>query len=303
MSGASALASIVRASYFTKLLLSVTAGRLERVDAGNPQLTEGVVKKTGAEIVVDALIREKVDVVFGYPGGVVLPLFDAFWGVDKLKVILTRHEQAAAHAADGYARATGRVGVCVATSGPGATNLVTGIATAYLDSVPIVAITGQVATPILGTDAFQEADIVGITRPITKHNFLVKDVAELPTMLKQAFHIAATGRPGPVLVDIPKDVSTGVLDNYEYPNRVDIRSYKPNVVGHIRQIRKAAEAIAAAEKPLIYAGGGIIISGAHRELLELAEKTNIPVTTTLMGLGGFPGDHPLFVGMPCRKPI
>ncbi|MBD3392053.1 MAG: biosynthetic-type acetolactate synthase large subunit [Chitinivibrionales bacterium] len=273
-------------------------GRAGRRRTGGPRDVEDVVKKTGAQIVVDALIREKIDVVFGYPGGVVLPLFDALYDAEKVKVILTRHEQAAAHAADGYARATGKVGVCIATSGPGATNLVTGIATAYLDSVPVVAITGQVATPILGTDAFQEADVVGITRPITKHNFLVKDVAELPGMIKQAFHIASTGRPGPVLIDVPKDVSVGMVDNYEYPSKVDMRSYRPNTVGHIRQIRKAADAMADAKKPLIYAGGGIIISGAHRELLELAEKTNIPVTTTLMGLGGFPGNHKLFVGMP-----
>ncbi|MBD3344828.1 MAG: biosynthetic-type acetolactate synthase large subunit [Chitinivibrionales bacterium] len=259
---------------------------------------EVILKKKGAEIVVDALLQEKVDVIFGYPGGVVIPIFDVLYDTKGLEVVLTRHEQAAAHAADGYARVTGKVGVCLATSGPGATNLVTGIATAYLDSIPIVAITGQVATPILGTDAFQEADIVGITRPITKHNFLVKDVQELPSMLKQAFHIARTGRPGPVLIDIPKDVSLGVLSNYEYPKDVAIRSYKPNVVGHVRQIRKAAEAIKSAKEPLIYAGGGVILSDAHKELLELAEKTSIPVTTTLMGLGGFPGDHPLFIGMP-----
>jgi acetolactate synthase-1/2/3 large subunit len=256
------------------------------------------VEKTGAQIVVDALIREKVDILFGYPGGVVIPIFDVLYDTKKLKVILTRHEQAAAHAADGYARATGKVGVCLATSGPGATNLVTGIATAYLDSVPMVAITGQVATPILGTDAFQEADVVGITRPITKHNFLVKDIQELPVMLKKAFHIARTGRPGPVLIDIPKDVSVAKLRDYQYPAEMSIRSYKPNVVGHVKQIRKAAEAIKRAQRPVIYAGGGVVISGAHEELRELAEKTNIPVTTTLMGLGGFPGTHELFMGMP-----
>jgi acetolactate synthase-1/2/3 large subunit len=255
-------------------------------------------KKTGSEIVIDALVKEHVDVVFGYPGGVLLPLFDAFYDVSNVKVVLTRHEQAAAHAADGYARATGKAGVCIATSGPGATNLVTGIATAYMDSVPMVAITGQVGTPFLGTDAFQEADIVGITRPITKHNFLVKTTAELPQVMKQAFHIASTGRPGPVLVDIPRDVFTGILDNYEYPENIDIRSYKPNTVGHIRQIHRVSEAIAASVKPVIFAGGGVIISGAHAELLAFAEKINAPVTTTLMGLGGFPGSHPLFMGMP-----
>ncbi len=255
-------------------------------------------KKTGAEVLIDGLIQEKVDIIFGYPGGVVIPIFDVLYDAKKLKVILTRHEQAAAHAADGYARATGKVGVCLSTSGPGATNLVTGIATAYLDSIPLVAITGQVSTPMLGTDAFQEADMVGISRPVTKHNFLVKTVKELPLVIKQAFHIARTGRPGPVLIDIPVDVSKSILNNYEYPKDVSIRSYKPNVVGHSRQIKKAAAAIKAAQMPLIYAGGGIIISGAHKELREFAEKMDIPVTTTLMGLGGFPGTHRLFLGMP-----
>jgi len=256
------------------------------------------VKKTGSEIVVDALVQEGVEILFGYPGGQVIPLFDAFYQVTVPRVVLVRHEQAAAHAADGYARATGKVGVCVATSGPGATNLVTGIATAYMDSIPMVAITGQVPTPVLGSDGFQEADVVGITRSITKHNILVKSIEELPTLLKQAFYIARTGRPGPVLIDIPSDVSRATIDNYEYPAAVSIRSYRPNVVGHVRQIRKAAEALAASRKPVIYAGGGVVLSGAHRELLELAEKANIPVTTTLMGLGGFPGTHRLFIGMP-----
>lgn len=255
-------------------------------------------KKTGAQILIDALIQEKVNVVFGYPGGVVIPIFDVLYDTKELEFILTRHEQAAAHAADGYARATGEVGVCIATSGPGATNIITGIATAFLDSIPMVAITGQVASPLLGTDAFQEADIVGISRPVTKHNFLVKSINELPVMLKQAFHIARTGRPGPVLIDIPKDVSMAVSENYSYPEDVSIRSYRPHITGHMRQIKKAVNAIDQAERPVIYAGGGIIHSGAHRELLELAEKTNIPVTTTLMGLGGFPGTHPLFIGMP-----
>lgn len=255
-------------------------------------------KKTGAHIIIDALIQEKVKVVFGYPGGVVIPIFDVLYDTKELEFILTRHEQAAAHAADGYARATGEVGVCIATSGPGATNIITGIATAFLDSIPMVAITGQVASPLLGTDAFQEADIVGISRPITKHNFLVKSIDELPTMLKQAFHIARTGRPGPVLIDIPKDVSMAVFENYAYPEEISIRSYRPHLTGHMRQIKKAVTAIDKAERPIIYAGGGIIHSGAHKELLELAEKTNIPVTTTLMGLGGFPGTHPLFIGMP-----
>jgi acetolactate synthase I/II/III large subunit len=255
-------------------------------------------KKTGAQILVDALIREGTDVMFGFPGGVVIPIFDVLFDTPEIKFVLTRHEQAAAHAADGYARATGKVGVCLATSGPGATNLITGIATAYLDSIPMVAITGQVASPLLGTDAFQEADVVGISRPVTKHNFLVKSIDDLAVTIKQAFHIASTGRPGPVLVDIPVDVLRASIVPGAYPESVSIRSYKPNLVGHVRQIRRAAEAIARARKPLVFAGGGIILSGADRELLEFVEKTNIPVTTSLMGLGGFPGDHPLFVGMP-----
>ncbi|MCX7727799.1 MAG: thiamine pyrophosphate-binding protein, partial [Chitinispirillaceae bacterium] len=228
----------------------------------------------------------------------VIPIFHVLYEAKEIEFILTRHEQAAAHAADGYARATGEVGVCIATSGPGAVNLMTGIATAYLDSIPMVAITGQVASPLLGTDAFQEADVVGISRPITKHNFLVKKIEELPLLLKQAFHIARTGRPGPVLIDIPVDVSRGSLEDYKYPESVFLRSYRPTVTGNVRQIKRAAEVINSAKKPLIFAGGGIIISGAEKELFELAEKTNIPVTTSLMGLGGFPGDHPLFVGMP-----
>ncbi|MDG5816681.1 biosynthetic-type acetolactate synthase large subunit [Chitinispirillales bacterium ANBcel5] len=254
--------------------------------------------KTGAQIVIDAMLKEDVEVVFGYPGGVVIPIFDVLYDTKEINFILTRHEQAAAHAADGFARATGKTGVCIATSGPGATNIMTGLATAYLDSIPMVAITGQVASPLLGTDAFQEADIVGISRPITKHNFLVKSVDELPKVLKQAFHIANTGRPGPVLVDIPLDVSRGVMENYSYPEEVSLRSYKPNLNGHAKQIEKAAEMISQSKKPVIFAGGGIIHSGADKELKELAEKTNIPVTTTFMGLGGFPGDHPLFIGMP-----
>ena len=259
---------------------------------------EVLLKKTGAQILVDALQKENVEVIFGFPGGQVIPIFDALYDVETPEVILVRHEQAAAHAADGYARATGRVGVCLATSGPGATNLVTGIATAYMDSIPMVALTGQVPTKVLGSDAFQEADIAGITRSITKHNFLVKTVEEFPTLLKQAFYIARTGRPGPVLVDIPADVSRAVLENYEYPENVAIRSYRPNTVGHALQIKKVAEAIAAAQRPVIYAGGGVILSGAHRELRELAETISAPVTLTLMGLGAFPGDHPLFIGMP-----
>jgi len=255
-------------------------------------------KKTGSQILVDALVREGVKVAFGYPGGTVIPIFDVLYDTKEITFILTRHEQGAAHAADGYARATGDAGVCIATSGPGAINIMTGVATAYLDSIPMVAITGQVASPLLGTDAFQEADVVGISRPITKHNFLVKDVAELPAMIKQAFHIARTGRPGPVLVDIPIDISRSSLEDYEYPSEVSIRGYKPTVEGHPKQIEKAAALIAKAKKPIIFAGGGVVASGAHEELKRLAETTNIPVTLSFMGLGAFPGGHPLFIGMP-----
>jgi acetolactate synthase-1/2/3 large subunit len=229
----------------------------------SPNSLEDRLKKKGAEILVDALIREGVDVLFGYPGGQAIPIFDALHDEKKITVVLVRHEQAAAHAADGYARATGKVGVCLATSGPGATNLITGIANAYLDSIPMVAITGQVATPYLGTDAFQEADMVGISRPVTKHNFLVKDIKDLPLILKQAFYIARTGRPGPVLVDIPSDISRAILDEYEYPQEISMRSYKPTMVGHPRQIERAVELIKTAKKPFIYAGGGVITSGAH----------------------------------------
>jgi acetolactate synthase-1/2/3 large subunit len=255
-------------------------------------------KKTGAQILIDALIREKVKVLFGYPGGVVIPIFDVIYETKEFTFVLTRHEQAAAHAADGYARATGEVGVCLATSGPGATNLMTGIATAYLDSIPMVAITGQVATPLLGTDAFQEADIVGISRPITKHNFLVRSVKELPEIIRKAFYIASTGRPGPVLVDIPVDVSRAVLEDYQYPQSVSIRSYNPVIDCAVGDIDKAVEYLSRAKKPVIFAGGGVIHAGAHEELRIFAEKTNIPVTTSLMGLGVFPAEHELFIGMP-----
>ncbi|MBN1599952.1 MAG: biosynthetic-type acetolactate synthase large subunit [Chitinispirillaceae bacterium] len=255
-------------------------------------------KKTGAQILIDALIRENVKVLFGYPGGVVIPIFDVIYETKEFTFVLTRHEQAAAHAADGYARATGEVGVCLATSGPGATNLITGIATAYLDSIPMVAITGQVATPLLGTDAFQEADVVGISRPITKHNFLVRSVKELPEIIRKAFYIASTGRPGPVLVDIPVDVSRAVLDDYQYPETVSIRSYNPVVECDIAQIDKAVELLSGSKKPLIFAGGGVNHAGAYEELRIFAEKTNIPVTTSLMGMGTFPAEHELFIGMP-----
>ncbi|MFC1490116.1 biosynthetic-type acetolactate synthase large subunit [Candidatus Latescibacterota bacterium] len=255
-------------------------------------------KLSGAEIFIECLRKEKVDTMFGYPGGVVIPLFDKLYDAHDIHFVLTRHEQAAAHAADGYARATGKTGVCLATSGPGATNLVTGIANAYMDSIPMVAFTGQVAMPLIGTDAFQEADITGITRPITKHNFLVSDTAKLADTISEAFYIASTGRPGPVLVDLPKDVSFGEID-FEWPEKPNVSmGYSVNKHADPAQIKTAADAINASEKPFIYAGGGIIISGAHKELLTLAETVSAPVTTTLMGLGGFPASNPLWVGMP-----
>jgi acetolactate synthase-1/2/3 large subunit len=253
-------------------------------------------ERNGAHILLEVLKAEGVDVVFGIPGGVVLPILDAFHDPGAPRFILTRHEQGAGHAADGYARATGRVGVCLATSGPGATNLVTALATANFDSVAVVAVTGQVKTHLIGNDAFQEADITGISRPITKHNYLVKDVAELGECLRAAFHIARTGRPGPVLVDIPVDVATAMTD-VPIPGHVDLPGYKPVYKGNRRQIKRAAEAINAAARPLLYVGGGVIISGAWDLLRELAARANIPVTTTLMALGAFPEDHPLALKM------
>ncbi len=250
---------------------------------------------TGAEILIESLLREKTEVMFGYPGGAVLPIFDKLYD-SKIRFILTRHEQGAAHAADGYARATGKVGVCIATSGPGATNLTTGIATAYMDSIPIVAITGQVKTFLIGNDAFQEADVTGVTRSITKHNYLVKDIKDLTRIICEAFYLASSGRPGPVLVDIPVDIQIQDIE-FNWPKEVDIRSYKPTYSGHPGQIKKAAKLISQSKKPIIYAGGGIILSGAHRQLRELVEKTQIPVTWTLMGIGGFPSTHKLSLGM------
>ena len=252
-------------------------------------------KLKGAEILIKSLQKEGAEVIFGYPGGSVLPIFDVIYDA-PIKFVLTRHEQAAAHAADGYARATGKVGVCMATSGPGATNLVTGLATAYMDSVPVVAITGQVKTFLIGNDAFQEADVTGITRPITKHNYLVKDIKDLARTVKEAFHIASTGRPGPVLIDVPVDVSMAEAE-FHYPESINIRSYKPTYFGHIGQIKKAAKTIGESTRPVIYAGGGVIISGASEELIELAKKNDIPVTTSLLGLGGFPGTDGLSLGM------
>lgn len=253
-------------------------------------------KRSGARVVTEALLKEGVKIVFGYPGGAVIPLYDVLYETPEIKHILTRHEQAAAHAADGFARATGGVGVCIATSGPGATNLVTGIATAYMDSIPLVVLTGQVPTSMIGNDAFQEANITGITYSITKHNYLVKDVDELPGVLKEAFYIARTARPGPVLIDLPRNVQTAET-SVPYPEEVQIRSYNPNYKGNPKQIRRAAEAIDKSERPVIYAGGGVISSGASSELAEFAHRINIPVTTTLMGLGSFPEDDPLSLKM------
>ncbi|OPX66049.1 MAG: acetolactate synthase 3 catalytic subunit [Methanoregulaceae archaeon PtaB.Bin056] len=253
--------------------------------------------KTGAKILIEGLQREGVETIFGYPGGVVLPIYDELYN-SSLRHILVRHEQAAAHAADGFARASGRVGVCLATSGPGACNLVTGIATAYMDSVSIVALTGQVPTSLLGNDAFQESDITGITLPITKHNYLVKRTEELGHVIREAFYISRTGRPGPVLIDLPKDVSTKEIE-YEYPEseQVNLRGYQPTYRGHTRQIDKAIEMMMEAERPLLYVGGGVISSNASAELVSLAEMMGIPVTTTLMGIGAIPCDHPLNLGM------
>jgi len=253
------------------------------------------VKKTGSQILLASLIEEGVDTIFGYPGGTVINIYDDLMD-SSIKHILTRHEQAAVHAADGYARATGKVGVILATSGPGATNTVTGIATAYMDSIPMVIITGQVPTPLIGNDAFQEADMVGITRPVTKHNYLVKDVRDLATIIKKAFHIASTGRPGPVLIDLPKDIQVCETD-FKYPESVEIRGFKPNLVGKTRQIEKAAKMILAAQKPVLYVGGGVTLSNTTEELQKLAETTQMPVTTTLMGLASFPSENPLALGM------
>ena len=255
-------------------------------------------KLTGAQIVCESLLREGVEVAFGIPGGAVLPLYGAMPQYPQLRHILVRHEQAAAMAADGYARATGRVGVCIATSGPGATNLVTGIACAQMDSVPIVAITGQVPRAAIGKDSFQETDVTGITLPITKHNYLVMRASEIPSAIKEAFYIANTGRPGPVLIDIPKDVLLNDTAEFFYPDEVDLPGYKPTLEGHPAQIQKAARLIAEAERPIILSGHGIIISRAYQEVLELAEKAQIPVVTTLLGISSFPTDHFLNVGMP-----
>ncbi len=253
-------------------------------------------KLSGADIFFECLKQEKVEYIFGYPGGATIKIYEKLYDVDFLKHILVRHEQGATHMADGYARTTGKVGVVLVTSGPGATNTVTGIANAYLDSIPMVVFTGQVPTHLIGNDAFQEADIVGITRPITKHNFLVRNIDELAPTIKKAFYIASTGRPGPVVVDLPKDVIACETE-FEYPKDVDIRGYKPNYNGHQNQIKKAADIISKAKKPLLYVGGGVISSDGAEELRVLAKEFNIPVTMTLLGLGAFPGTDDLSLGM------
>ncbi len=250
---------------------------------------------TVGEALIQCLEKENVEVIFGYPGGAILPVYDSLYS-SKIRHVLVRHEQGAVHAADGYARVTGKVGVAMATSGPGATNLVTGIANAYMDSIPLVCFTGQVSTLQIGTDAFQEVDITGITLPVTKHNYLVKDPAKLPTIVKNAFHIASTGRPGPVLIDIPRDVASATI-HFKYPQAVHLRGYKPTYKGHPSKIKEIAALIKKAKRPLIYAGGGILAANAATELLQFAEAISAPVTNTFMGLAGFPGEHPLFLGM------
>jgi acetolactate synthase I/II/III large subunit len=253
-------------------------------------------KLNGARILLECLKLEGVETVFGYPGGTVINLYDELFSFKDIHHILPRHEQAGVHAADGYARATGKVGVAIATSGPGATNTVTGIATAYMDSIPLVIITGQVPTALIGNDAFQEVDIIGITRPCTKHSFLVKDVKDLATIVKKAFYIARSGRPGPVLIDFPKDVQIATTE-FRYPDTVEIRGYKPTIEGHPRQVEKAVMMMLAAKKPVIYVGGGAILGNAAAELTELARTMSVPVTTTLMGLGSFPEDDTLSLGL------
>jgi acetolactate synthase-1/2/3 large subunit len=251
---------------------------------------------TGAEIVVRCLQEEGVEYVFGYPGGAVLHIYDELFKQDKVRHVLVRHEQGAAHAADGYSRSSHKVGVCLVTSGPGVTNAVTGIATAYMDSIPMVVITGQVPTHAIGQDAFQECDTVGITRPCVKHNFLVKDIKDLAVTIKKAFYLATTGRPGPVLVDIPKDITAQSCE-FQYPESVTLRSYNPVKKGHAGQLKKAVQLLAEAERPMIYTGGGVILSNAAAQLTELVKLTGFPCTNTLMGLGGYPGTDRQFLGM------
>jgi acetolactate synthase-1/2/3 large subunit len=256
------------------------------------------VELSGAQILVQSLKDEGVEYIFGYPGGAVLHLYDALFQQEDIKHILVRHEQGATHAADGYARATGKPGVVLVTSGPGATNAITGIATAYMDSIPLVVISGQVSLPVIGSDAFQEVDMIGISRPCVKHNFLVKDVTKLAETIKKAFYVASTGRPGPVVVDVPKDITDpNIKVSYKYPKKVSLRSYNPVIIGHKGQIKKAVDLLLTAERPIIYSGGGVILGEASRELTEFSRLLEYPVTNTLMGLGGYPGTDKQFVGM------
>ncbi|WP_066192714.1 biosynthetic-type acetolactate synthase large subunit [Gracilibacillus timonensis] len=255
--------------------------------------------RIGADLLVDALINEDVDTLFGYPGGAALPIFDALYRAqDAFDQILARHEQGSIHAAEGYARVSGKPGIVVATSGPGATNLVTGIADAMIDSLPLIVITGQVAKGVIGSDAFQEVDVMGVTTPITKHNYQVNDLKDIPRVVKEAFHIATTGRPGPVLIDIPKDVSAEIIsDDFQAKVEIDLPGYQPTFKPNPLQTKKLAEAIGKAEKPVLLTGAGILMAQASKEVQEFAEKYSLPVTSTLLGLGAFPGDHPLFMGM------
>jgi len=256
------------------------------------------VELSGAEIISTFLADEGVEYIFGYPGGAVLHIYDALFQQDKVKHILVRHEQSAAHAADGYARATGKTGVVLVTSGPGMTNAVTGIATAYMDSIPMVILSGQVSTAMIGSDAFQEVDAVGISRPCVKHNFLVKSINDLALTLKKAFYVASTGRPGPVLVDIPKDITDiHVKVEYSYPHSISMRSYNPVIKANYKQIKKAVELILTAKKPVLYTGGGVVLSDAHKPLFDLVQLMNIPITQTLMGLGSYPANDKKFIGM------
>ncbi|KOE00746.1 acetolactate synthase 3 large subunit [Vibrio parahaemolyticus] len=254
---------------------------------------------SGAEMVVQSLIEENVEQIFGYPGGSVLDIYDALHAkTDQIKHVLVRHEQAATHMADGYARATGKPGVVLVCSGPGATNTITGIATAYMDSIPMIVISGNVPNSLIGNDAFQECDIVGVSRPVVKHSFLVKKAEDIPETIKKAFYISTTGRPGPVVIDLPKDVMNPQIKlPYQYPESISMRSYKPTTSGHKGQIKKALKSLIEAKKPVLYVGGGAVISGAHEHILELADKLNLPVVSTLMGLGAFPGTHKNSLGM------
>ena len=279
--------------------LSLTKARAGGIFTGSvhfPEIGKVDMELSGAEITIRCLQEEGVEYVFGYPGGAVLYIYDELFKQDKVKHILVRHEQGAVHAADGYARSTEKVGVALVTSGPGVTNAVTGIATAYMDSIPLVIITGQVPTHAIGQDAFQECDTVGITRPCVKHNFLVKDVKDLAITIKKAFYIARTGRPGPVLVDIPKDVTSQTTE-FEYPKTISMRSYNPVVKGHPGQIKKAMQLLLRAKRPMIYAGGGVILGNAAAELTQLTRMLGFPCTNTLMGLGGYPATDKQFVGM------